>query len=110
MVPELGSFAIILALCFALLQGFAPLICPNDNKSYYSIATIIGQFAFLFFAMICLVISFLNNDMTVIYVREHSHNLLPLMYRVGAAWGGHEGSLLLWCLILSAWTVGFILF
>jgi cytochrome c-type biogenesis protein CcmF len=60
--------------------------------------------------MLCLIASFLNNDMTVVYVQEHSHQLLPFIYRVGAAWGGHEGSLLLWCLILSGWTTTFIVF
>src|SRR5262249_22586705 len=49
-------------------------------------------------------------DLTVIYVREHANHTLPFIYRVGAAWGGHEGSLLLWCLILSIWTLGFIIF
>ncbi len=57
----------------------------------------------------CLIICFLNNDLTVVFVREHSHSLLPVIYRIGAAWGGHEGSLLLWCLILSIWTVAFVL-
>lgn len=48
--------------------------------------------------------------MSVLYVRDHSHSLLPLLYRIGAAWGGHEGSLLLWCVILAGWTVAFLLF
>ena len=60
--------------------------------------------------MLFLILCFLNNDLTVIYVREHSNHLLPLIYRIGAACGGHEGSLLLWCLILSGWTTLFILF
>jgi cytochrome c-type biogenesis protein CcmF len=113
MLPEIGSFAIILALCFALIQGIAPLWgYRRHHSSYFTLTTLaaVGQLAFLFFAMLCLIICFLNNDMTVMYVRDHSHSLLPLIYRIGAAWGGHEGSLLLWCLILSAWTVAFILF
>ncbi len=104
MIPELGSFAIILALCFALIQSAAPF--HSRQKIYLNAA--VGQFIFLSIAMLCLIISFLNNDLTVIYVREHSHALLPLLYRIGAAWGGHEGSLLLWCLILSGWTFAFI--
>src|SRR5262245_50527485 len=99
MLPELGSFAIILALCFALLQIFI-----RDCRKM----AVVGQFVFLATAMLCLIISFLKNDLTVIYVREHSHNLLPLLYRIGATWGGHEGSLLLWCLILSGWSVLFL--
>lgn len=114
MVPELGSFAIILALCFALIQGIAPLrvflnreAAPSPFLQLSRMAAL-GQFIFLSFAMLCLIFCFLKNDMTVIFVREHSHQLLPLIYRIGAAWGGHEGSLLLWCLVLSGWTVAFI--
>lgn len=111
MVPELGTFAIILALIFALTQGIAPLFGHYQKNVLYfhlSQTAVTGQFVFLAFAMICLMISLLTNDMSVAYVESHSHTLLPLIYRLGAAWGGHEGSLLLWCLILSGWTVVFI--
>src|SRR5688572_25531662 len=132
MLPELGTFSIVLALCFAMLQGLSALFCrsceadiatpclsrdPADRKRFLfsglrdkngvTVAAVIGQFIFLCFAMLCLILSFINNDLTVIYVREHSHALLPLLYRIGAAWGGHEGSLLLWCVILSGWTGAF---
>lgn len=109
MLPELGSFAIILALCFAIIQGISG--CKQNNK-LLSLSTMsaVCQFIFLSIAMLCLIASFLMQDVTVIYVREHSHILLPILYRIGAAWGGHEGSLLLWCLILAGWTVAFILF
>lgn len=103
MIPELGTFAIILALCFSLIQSGAVLL----DQRFGTLAAI-GQFVFLTFAMLCLIYSFFVNDLTVIYVREHSHHLLPWLYRLGAAWGGHEGSLLLWCLILSGWTVVYI--
>ncbi|MEO8402045.1 MAG: heme lyase CcmF/NrfE family subunit [Gammaproteobacteria bacterium] len=109
MIPELGSFAIILALCFALIQGVAPLF-NNAHKNQLSKTAAYGQLIFLCFAMLCLILSFITTDLTVIYVRDHSHQLLPLLYRIGAAWGGHEGSLLLWCLILASWTVAFIFF
>ncbi len=115
MIPELGHFAIILALCFALIQGVVPLcVRASQSTTNNPFATVsqtaaIGQFLFLGFAMLCLIASFLVNDMSVVYVQEHSHQLLPFIYRVGAAWGGHEGSLLLWCLILSGWTVSFII-
>ncbi len=66
------------------------------------------QFFFLSLAMLCLMLSFLTNDLSIIYVNEHSHYLLPFIYRIGATWSGHEGSLLLWCLILSGWTVVFL--
>ena len=102
MIPELGNFALVLALCFALLQGFAP--------QRVRITSLVGQFFFLSIAFLCLIICFLNNDMSVAYVQEHSHQLLPFIYRVGAAWGGHEGSLLLWCFLLSAWTLALVIF
>lgn len=118
MIPELGSFAIILALCFALIQsgsliwGQFATLTSHTKKLIRSTAvtSASAQLFFLVFAMLCLIVSFLNNDMTVIFVREHSHHLLPLLYRIGAAWGGHEGSLLLWCLVLAGWTVAFIIF
>lgn len=111
MIPELGTFSIILALCFALLQGFLNIdVGQNNVLKKSSLGFVFGQFIFLSFAMLCLIISFINNDFSVIFVREHSHELLPLIYRIGAAWGGHEGSLLLWCLILSGWSTAFALF
>jgi cytochrome c-type biogenesis protein CcmF len=116
MIPELGNYAIILAFCFVLIQALAPLWAyarrqPHDAIFFkVSSTAVVGQFIFLGVAMLCLILSFLNNDMTVIYVQEHSHSLLPFIYRVGAAWGGHEGSLLLWCLILSGWTLLFLVF
>jgi cytochrome c-type biogenesis protein CcmF len=115
-IPELGNFAIILAFCFVLLQALAPLWAyarqqaPDTIYFQISATAVFGQFIFLGMAMLCLIASFLTNDMSVVYVQEHSHRLLPLVYRVGAAWGGHEGSLLLWCLILSGWTLLFLLF
>ncbi|HSW94157.1 MAG TPA: heme lyase CcmF/NrfE family subunit [Gammaproteobacteria bacterium] len=109
MGPELGSFAIILALSFALIQGIAGFFRSGESLRL-SLSSAIIQFIFLSVAMLCLIASFLQQDMSVIYVREHSHALLPVLYRMGAAWGGHEGSLLLWCLILAGWTVAFILF
>src|SRR5437879_111280 len=109
MLPEIGSFAIILALCFAIIQGVAGVKRTNQLLQLSTLAAIC-QFIFLSIAMLCLIASFLTQDITVIYVREHSHALLPVLYRIGAAWGGHEGSLLLWCLILAGWTVAFILF
>jgi cytochrome c-type biogenesis protein CcmF len=102
MIPELGNFALILALGFGLLQILA--LHP------IRIASVIGQFIFLSISLLCLIISFINNDMTVIYVIEHSHQSLPFIYRVGAAWGGHEGSLLLWCVFLSGWTLLLVIF
>ncbi len=114
MLPELGTFALILAFLLALLQCVAPILVLGFKKNHaffeLSLFGSIGQFIFLSFAMLCLMMSFINNDLTVLYIREHSHQLLPFIYRIGAAWGGHEGSFLLWCLVLSTWTLSFILF
>lgn len=114
MIPELGSFAIILALSFAFIQFAIPFYSQfyPGHPHFLSLTkmAVIGQFGFLILAMGCLVVSFVFNDMTVIYVREHSHHLLPLIYRISASWGGHEGSLLLWCLIISFWTIAFAIF
>src|SRR5688572_26247410 len=106
MLPELGNFAIILALCFAIVQSFMLFPAYRNNKLFMDLGTVsaVTQFLFLSLAMLILICNFINNDITVLYVREHSHHLLPLLYKIGAAWGGHEGSLLLWCLILSGWT------
>ena len=110
MLPELGSFALILAFCFALMQALS-LIGRSPALAYrVSAFAAWGQLGMLALAMLLLILCFFNNDMTVLYVRLHSHALLPLIYRLGAAWGGHEGSLLLWCLILAGWTSAFMLF
>ncbi len=98
MTPDIGLFSLLLAFFFALIQGVAPSLSPR---------AVVGQFFCLSLSMFCLIICFLTNDVTVVYVQEHSHALLPFIYRIGAAWGGHEGSLLLWCLILSGWTLLF---
>ncbi|SRR5579883_413501 len=106
MLPELGNFAIILALFFAIVQIAGPFV----RVSGLQYTAVFSQFFFLAFAMLCLIFCFINNDVTVLFVRDHSHELLPLIYRIGASWGGHEGSLLLWCLILSGWTAFFLIF
>jgi cytochrome c-type biogenesis protein CcmF len=114
MIPELGSFAIILALAFALIQFALPFytLFKGTNRTYFQLTkvSVVAQFIFLLLAMFTLIISFITNDMTVIYVREHSHHLLPLIYRISASWGGHEGSLLLWCLIIAFWGLAFSFF
>ena len=82
MIPEIGNFAIILALCFALLQAVAPLCgrftAVKSAYNHLSTVAVFGQFMFLGFALLCLIVCFLNNDMSVVYVYEHSHQSLPL--------------------------------
>jgi len=108
MAPELGIFALILAFILSLSQAFFGLVGAWRAKPVWmSVArpAVTGQFVFVVMAFACLVYSFVNNDFSVLYVARNSNSNLPLFYRVAALWGAHEGSLLLWILILSIWSV-----
>jgi cytochrome c-type biogenesis protein CcmF len=108
MIPELGNFAIMLALCLALVQGIFPIagsFLGKDRWMALARPAATGQFAFITMAFACLVYSFVNNDFTVSYVASNSNSHLPTYYRVAGTWGGHEGSLLLWVQILAVWTL-----
>lgn len=107
MIPELGTFALMLALSLALVQGSLPLFGAwKDNARLIGLARPIasGQCLFVTIAFGCLVASFINNDFSVAYVAAHSNTRLPTPLRFAATWGGHEGSLLLWVQILAVWT------
>jgi cytochrome c-type biogenesis protein CcmF len=113
MIPELGHFALILALFLALAQGILPLIgAARGIPEWMAFArpAAQGQFLFVAFAFGCLAWSFLNNDFSVVNVASNSNSQLPLQYRFAATWGSHEGSLLLWVFMLNAWTVAVTLF
>ncbi|HCZ13484.1 MAG TPA: c-type cytochrome biogenesis protein CcmF, partial [Candidatus Accumulibacter sp.] len=108
MIPELGNFALILALCVALAQGTLPLIGAHTNRrQWIALArpAAIAQALLLAVAFACLTTAFVENDFSVVYVAHHSNTLLPLQYRVAAVWGGHEGSLLLWVMMLALWAL-----
>ena len=108
MIPELGHFALILALCLALAQGILPLIgAHRGNLAWMALArpAATGQFVFLSIAFLSLTYCFVVNDFSVLYVASNSNSALPVQYRVAAVWGAHEGSLLLWACILSVWTL-----
>ena len=108
MIPELGHYALILALCIAVIQGVLPLVGAHQGRREWLIlARPAAQtvFLLLLIAFLCLTWSFYINDFSVLYVAEHSNSLQPMMYRLGAVWGGHEGSLLLWVFLLSTWTI-----
>jgi cytochrome c-type biogenesis protein CcmF len=107
MIVEIGHFAMILALAMALSQAVLPLIgAHTGNTAWMSLAkpSAAGQFLFMLIAYGCLTASFINNDFSVLLAANHSNSTLPLMYRVAAVWGNHEGSILLWSLILAGWT------
>jgi cytochrome c-type biogenesis protein CcmF len=106
MIPELGHFALIIALLIALLQAVLPLAgAARRNVAWMNVARPAAQAQFLFvlFAFGCLVWSFLNNDFSVLNVASNSNSTLPWYYRFAASWGSHEGSLLLWVLMLAGW-------
>ena len=108
MAPELGIFALILAFILSLSQAFFGLVGAWRGKpSWMAVArpAVTGQFVFVATAFACLVYSFVNDDFSVQYVASTSNSQLPLFYKVEAVWGAHEGSLLLWILILSIWSV-----
>jgi cytochrome c-type biogenesis protein CcmF len=107
MIPELGHFALILALLVSSLQGVLPLIGAHRNRlAWVAFARPASQTAALLvtFAFGCLTWAFVANDFSVVYVAQHSNTLLPIQYRIAGVWGGHEGSLLLWVLMLGWWT------
>ena len=112
-LPELGQVALLLALLVAALQallpllgaqrGIAPLMAVARPAAGLQLGLVLSAFAILTHA-------FITSDFSVRYVAENSNSLLPLYYRVTAVWGAHEGSLLLWALILSVWTAAVALF
>ncbi|MCZ6716244.1 MAG: heme lyase CcmF/NrfE family subunit [Gammaproteobacteria bacterium] len=108
MIPEIGHFALILALSLAVCQAVMPLIgAQRNDAALMSVAkpAAFGQLFFVAVAFVCLAWSFLQSDFSVLYVANHSHLALPDVYKIAAVWGAHEGSLLLWILLLAGWTV-----
>jgi cytochrome c-type biogenesis protein CcmF len=108
MLPELGHFALILALLLAALQAFFGIAGPMRDRERWMAAVIpavAGQAVMVVTAFACLAAAFVGDDFSVRYVAENSNSALPLFYRVSALWGAHEGSLLLWILLLALWTV-----
>jgi cytochrome c-type biogenesis protein CcmF len=112
-IPELGHFALIVALVVALVEGTLPLVGAHRRcAEWIALArpAAVAQALLIAVAFGCLTAAFVQNDFSVVYVAQHSNTLLPLPYRVAAVWGGHEGSLLLWVLMLALWTLAVALF
>jgi len=108
MIPEIGHFALILALCVAVVQGSLPIYgAAVGSSTLMSVAkpAARGQFLLVLLAFCCLGYAFAAKDFSVLYVAATSNSQLPLHYRIAAIWGAHEGSLLLWVFILSIWMV-----
>jgi cytochrome c-type biogenesis protein CcmF len=112
-IPEIGQFALILAFCFAIVQGTLPLFGVWKNQpNLYNLAVPAAraQFVFIAISFICLDYSFYANDFSVLYVATNSNSHLPLAFRLAALWGGHEGSMLLWVTTLGVWTMAVTMF
>ena len=108
MIPEIGHFALIVALMLAIIQGTLPIYgAARGNAVLMGMArpVAVGHFVFVATAFGCLAYAFITNDFSVLYVAEHSNSHLPLHFRFAAVWGGHEGSLLLWTFLLTVWTL-----
>ena len=113
MLPELGHFALMLALVMACLQAALPLAGAGLGRPEWVAAAKPAarlQCLFLALAFVALTQAFITHDFSVAYVAHNSNSALPLIYRIAAVWGAHEGSLLLWVLILSGWTVAVTMF
>jgi len=111
MVVELGHYALILALMLAGAQAFFGLAGPALRRERWLAvvpSAACGQFVFVALAVAVLVHAFVTNDFSVHYVAENSNSALPLFYRVTAMWGAHEGSMLLWILVLTLWTMALV--
>ena len=104
MIPELGHFALVLALGLGLIQSVVPVIgVQRHDTSLMGIAdsTALAQFVFVALSFLALASCYVSSDFSVATVYENSHSMMPLVYKFTSVWGNHEGSMLLWVLILS---------
>ncbi len=113
MIPELGHFALVLAffvcLASAGIAGVANLRRGVAMVDFTRNATV-ALFGLVLFAFVCLMIAFIKGDFSVLNVATNSNSLLPVQYRISATWGSHEGSMLLWVLMMSGWSAAVALF
>ena len=113
MIPELGHLALIIGLLLSITLAFVPMLGSYRARPLWMDTgrpLAFGVVAFTALAFVCLTIAFIQSDFSVAYVAQNSNNILPLQYKITAVWGGHEGSILLWLLMLSAWTAAVALF
>ena len=108
MIVELGLFSLVLALLLAVAQSFFGIVGPmRGNRRWMAAArpAVAGQWVFVTLSFAALSWAFYQNDFSVLYVANNSNSELPTFYRFTAVWGAHEGSLLLWALALSTWSI-----
>lgn len=104
MIPELGHYALVLALALGLIQAIVPMIGARGRDAALmrlASSTASMQFVFVALSFVALTICYVTSDFSVANVYENSHSQMPLIYKVTSTWGNHEGSMLLWVLILS---------
>jgi cytochrome c-type biogenesis protein CcmF len=107
-IPEFGQLALALALCLSLVQATLPLLgAARGRADWMALArpAAAGQFVFVAIAFGALEYALLTDDFSVSFVALHSNSALPDFYKATAAWGGHEGSMLLWIAVLAVWTM-----
>ncbi len=108
MIPEIGQICLVLALCLTASQAIFTLVGAHTGKTaWMAVGTpaTAGQFVFIAGAFLALAWAFQHDDFSLLYVASNSNTRLPDIYKVAAVWGGHEGSLLLWSLVLSIWAI-----
>ncbi len=113
MLPEIGHFALVLALLLAALQSVFGIVGPALQRERWQEAVrsaVYCQFLTVSLALACLAAAFLQHDFSVAYVAQNSNSALPAFYRIAAIWGAHEGSLVLWSWILAAWSIAVAFF
>lgn len=113
MIAEIGLFSLILALLVASLQGIVPLVgAMRYRLPWIKVArpAALMQFVLVLLSYACLTSAFINHDFSLAYVAQNSNSNLPLIYLISGVWGAHEGSLLLWALILAVWSGGVAVF
>jgi cytochrome c-type biogenesis protein CcmF len=113
MIPELGHLTLWLALGVALLLGTLPLAGAQKGRADWMVLArplALVLFVLVAAAFVALTAAFVLHDFSVLYVASNSNSALPLAYRIAAVWGGHEGSLLLWVLMLTAWQLAVAVF
>ncbi len=112
LIPELGHFALIIALAFSLCLSVIPLVGLHSSPqssfkklTAYAKPLTFGMFAFTAISLCILAYSFVIDDFSIKYIASHSNSFLPYYFKISAVWGGHEGSLLLWVFSLTAWAM-----
>src|SRR5438876_5932136 len=104
MIAEFGHYALVLALALALVQASVPMVGARTNDPVLMAVagpTAVAQFCFIAIAFAALTMCYVRSDFSVVNVFENSHSAKPLIYKLSGVWGNHEGSMLLWVLILS---------